>query len=214
MLVVGQTHGIGPHFPQQSHVFIVLLLRQRVAYALPILMARRAAQTVRTTVENKAFFSVKSNCTAAESSFYAIAAFQLRLNGIEVWVGDAIPQVNILQAEHTLRMAVRHSGILYFSVQRKAHILLKAFHPCFYKHLGAPQVPGEDRRHLHARTTVIPQCEMSRRDHQQVYIAVDAAVKGKIGLLRIHLPVFAVVCTHRQKILAFFQYWGNVYTEC
>ena len=95
MLVVGQTHGIGPHFPQQSHVFIVLLLRQRVAYALPILMARRAAQTVRTTVENKAFFSVKSNCTAAESSFYAIAAFQLRLNGIEVWVGDAIPQVNI-----------------------------------------------------------------------------------------------------------------------
>ena len=82
MLVVRQSDGVGAHFQQQCHIFVMFLFCQRTSKSLPILMAGSTAKPVGFTVEKEPFSRVESNAPATKTGLYGIPTIQLTFAGI------------------------------------------------------------------------------------------------------------------------------------
>ena len=66
MLVMRKPDGIGTHFTNQLHVFVMMLCRNRISDALPVLMPGHAAQRVWLPVQEKSLFRVHAECAHAK----------------------------------------------------------------------------------------------------------------------------------------------------
>ena len=107
----------------------MLFFGQCVAKTLAVLMPRRTAQTVGTTVQDKALLRVKGNRAAAEIGFHGIAAIERGLHFVQIRVIDAVPQVDVFELERTFRLAVRDRRGKRLFAQRELHALCGAGNP-------------------------------------------------------------------------------------
>ena len=67
MLVVCKAYAVGPHLKNQREILFMHLLRKRIAHSFTILMSGDTSERIASTIQKKAFFSIK--CEESESNF-------------------------------------------------------------------------------------------------------------------------------------------------
>ena len=201
VLVVGQAHGVRAHLAQQGHILVVLFFGQCVAKALAVLMSRCAAQAVGAVVQDKALLRVKGNRAAAEIGFHGIAAIERGLHFVQIRVIDAIPQVDVFELERAFRLAVCDRRGKRFFAQRELHALRGAGNQRLGVNFSGFQIGAQHRGDAQTGRAVVVQRKVRLGHNQQMHRAVDAAVEGEVGLLRVDRAVFAVVHGDGQGVL-------------
>ena len=213
VLVVGKTDGVGTHFQNQRHILFHHLFGDGNARALAVLMTGDAAQGILTPVQDKALLRVNLKLAAAEAGSLGFAVVQPRSHGVEIRVIKTVPQAGMLQREHGFSGAVLGGNARLLAIQCEGDALC-ADNERLNSHLTAAL--GEVRyngRYLDRHRAVFSKGKMSSGHNTQRYIAVNAAVEGEVGLLRVDGIVVAVVNRNNQLICAIVQSIGDVRTE-
>ena len=118
----------------------------------------------------------------------------------------------MVQCKNSRCGAVFHRGGDALPLQCKGNALC-AHHGGFHGDLGGLSGKvGDDGRYLQRRRAVSRQGKVLCRDDVQSYIAVNAAVEGKVRFLGVHGVVVAVVHADGQQIFL-FEMVGQVYPE-
>lgn len=100
---MGQTDGVDTHVLHEVEVGVVVFLREGGGHAGPFLMPRDTMEFHMFPVEEETFIGIDAE--RAETGFlddtvYLLpVAHQRGLNGVEVWIGGALPQVRTLDGE-------------------------------------------------------------------------------------------------------------------
>ena len=129
-------------------------------------------------------------------------------------VVHAVPQAGVFQRKHRLSGSAMHSGAGFLPVQRKAHGLC-AHDKRLHGHLAAMRGKvGNNRRDLDGNCAVCSKGKVNSGYNMQRNIAVNAAIEGEIGFLRVDGVVVAVVHIHAQQVAAVAQRIGNVHAKC
>ena len=214
VLVVGKADGVGAHLQNQRHIFFHHLAGDGNARALAVLMAGDTAQGIGTSVQNKALLRVNFKLAAAEAGGLGLAIVQPRSYGVEIRVIKTVPQAGVLQREHGSGGAVLDGGARLLAVKREVDAL-RAHDERLHSHLTAMRGKvGHNGRNLDGHRAVCGKGKVSSGHNMQRYIAVNAAVEGEIGFLRVNGVVVAVVHIHAQQVAAVAQRIGNVHAKC
>ena len=196
VLVVGKADGVGAHFEDQRHILFHHLFGNGYARTLAVLMAGNTAQRIFTPVQNKALLRVDFKLAATEAGSRGLTVVQPCSHSVKVRVVKAVPQVGVLEREHSLSGTVLYGGGRLLPVQRKGDAL-RPHNERFHSHFTAAGVQiGHDRRDLDGHSAVCGKDKMGGRHDMKRYIAVNAAVEGEVGLLRVDGIVVAVVNIH------------------
>ena len=213
VLVVGKTDGVGAHFQNQRHILFHHLFGNGYARTLAVLMAGNAAQGIGAAIQDKALLRVDFKLAATEAGGRGLTVVQPCSHSVKVRVVKAVPQVGVLEREHSLSSTVLYGGGRLLPVQRKGDAL-RPHNERFHSHFTAAGVQiGHDRRYLNGHSAVFGQCKVRGGHNMQRYIAVNAAVEGEVGLLRVDGIVVAVVNGNHQLICAVVQGIGDVHAE-
>ena len=213
MLVVGKADGVGAHFKDQRHILFHHLFGDGHTRALAVLMAGNTAQGIGAAVQNEALLRVNLKLAAAEAGSLGFAVVQPRSYGVEIWVIKTVPQAGMLQREHGSGVAVLDGNARLLAIQCEVDAL-RTDNERLNSHLTA--VLGEvsyNGRYLDGYGTVFRKGKVCSGHNMQRYIAVNAAVEGEIGLLRVDGVVVAVVNRNHQLICTIVQGIGDVHTE-
>ena len=213
VLVVGKTDGVGAHFQNQRHILFHHLFGNGYARTLAVLMAGNTAQRIFTPVQNKALLRVDLKPAAAEAGSRGLAVVQPRSHGVEIRIVKAVPQVGVLQGEHGLGSAVLDGGARLLAVKREVDALRadnERLNSNLTAALGKVSYNG---RYLDGHSAVFGKGKVCSGHNMQRYIAVNAAVEGEVGLLRVDGIVVAVVNGNHQLICAVVQGIGDVHAE-
>ncbi len=221
VLVVGQAHCVGADLFDDLNVLKVLLGRKRVANALAVLVARHAAQRVGAPIQEEALVGVDVERANAKAGGHlvdhgAVLTEKLQLGRVEVRVVHAVPAVDVGKRQgHVGALPCRDLGAGSVD-QAHAHagrVGCGALDPGLDLDLGVLLAVCNVRGDLETGGTVVVKRKVRRRDDQQLDIAVDAAVEGEVGLLRVDAIVLGVVDGHAQGVGARDQRVGDVHAE-
>ena len=213
VLVVGKADGVGAHFKDQRHVLLHHLFGNGYARTLAVLMAGNTTQGILTPVQNKALLRVNFKLAAAEAGGLGLAIVQPCSHGVEIRVIKTVPQAGMLQREHGSGGAVLDGNARLLAIQREVDALC-ADNERLNRHLAAALGKVRyNRRYFDRYRAVFGKGKVSSGHNMQRYIAVNAAVEGEVGLLRVDGVVVAVVNRNNQLICAIVQGIGDVHTE-
>ena len=214
VLVVGKADGVGAHFQNQRHILFHHLFGDGNARALAVLMAGNTAQGIGTSVQDKSLLRVNFKLAAAEAGGLGLAIVQPRSYGVEIRVIKTVPQAGVLQREHGSGGAVLDGGARLLAVKREVDAL-RAHDERLHSHLTAAFVKvSHSRRDLDGHSAVCGKGKVSSRYNMQRNIAVNAAIEGEVGFLRVNGVVVAVVYIYAQQVAAVAQRIGNVHAKC
>ena len=214
VLVVGKADGVGAHLQNQRHIFFHHLAGDGNARALAVLMAGDTAQGIGVAVQNEALLRVNLKLAAAEAGGLGLAIVQPRSYGVEIRVIKTVPQAGVLQREHGSGGAVLDGGARLLAVKREVDAL-RAHDERLHSHLTAALVKvSHSRRDLDGHSAVCGKGKVSSRYNMQRNIAVNAAIEGEVGFLRVNGVVVAVVYIYAQQVAAVAQRIGNVHAKC
>ena len=119
----------------------------------------------------------------------------------------------MLQREHGSGGAVLDGGARLLAVKREVDAL-RAHDERLHSHLTAMRGKvGHNGRNLDGHRAVCGKGKVSSRYNMQRNIAVNAAIEGKVRLLRVDRVIVAVVHRDGQYIVAGAQGVGNVHAE-
>ena len=213
VLVVGKTDGVGAHFQNQRHILFHHLFGNGYARALAVLMAGDAAQGIGAAIQDKALLRVDLKPAAAEADRLGLTVVEPCGDGVEIRVVKAVPQVGVLEREHSLGSAVLDGSARLLAIQCKGDAF-GTHRSGLHRHFTAAGVQiGHNRRDLDGHSAVCGKDKMGGRHDMKRYIAVNAAVEGEVGLLRVDGIVVAVVNGNHQLICAVVQGIGDVHAE-
>ena len=206
VLIVCQTDGGAAHLADQLHILLVMGGKQRVADAQTILMTADTAQGVLLTVEDEAVFGIDFVAAAAEAGGHIVDHFaivqKLCLDGIQVWILAAVPQMGILDAEDNLFgggfPGAQH---LAFPVHQGVTDQLPFPGICEeHFHLGFGIPAFHDGGNPDTGSAVVAQIEVGLGDGNDIDIAVQTTVEGEVCHLRIDFVVGGVINGDHQQI--------------
>ena len=196
VLVVRQAHRVGTHVADDLHILLMLGRGEGIAKPCAVLMARRSDQTDGFTVEPKAAVGAELDFAAAEPHGHGVPTRQGHRRMVQIGVSHAVPQVNRVQREHGYRLAALHGSSLFTdTLHGEQHLgaVGCVFAECLDGDFGADEVICNFGCHAQGGRTVVVQRKMAVGHNQHIYIAVDTAVKCKVGFLRVNRAVGAVV---------------------
>ena len=142
LLVVGKTHGGCTHFADGLEVRVLVGVGERPALITLLLVAVDTVDGVRQAVEQKAFLLVDGH--GAESQRLAdfvddgASAHELHIDRVHVWVGDAVPEVWMAQANRRPERRRRHT----FRFQGRDRVLPGVEERGLYRHWQVPATTG------------------------------------------------------------------------
>ena len=120
----------------------------------------------------------------------------------------------MLQREHGSGGAVLDGGARLLAVKREVDAL-RAHDERLHSHLTAMRGKvGHNGRNLDGHRAVCGKGKVSSRYNMQRNIAVNAAIEGEVGFLRVHGVIVAVVYIYAQQVAAVAQRIGNVHAKC
>ena len=120
----------------------------------------------------------------------------------------------MLQREHGSGGAVLDGNARLLAVQCEGDAL-RADNERLNSHLTAALGKvSHNGRYLDGHSAVFGKGKVRSGHNMQRYIAVNAAVEGEIGLLRVDGIIVAVVHIHAQQVAAVAQRIGNVHAKC
>ena len=213
VLVVGKADGVGAHFEDQRHILVHHLFGDGYARTLAVLMAGNTAQGIGAPVQDKALLRVNLKLAAAEAGGLGLAIDQPHSHGVEIRVIKAVPQAGVFEREHSLGSAVLDSSARLLAIQREGDALC-ADSERLNSHLAAALGKIRyNRRDPDRHRAVFSKGKVCSGHNMQRYIAVNAAVEGEVGLLRVDGIIVAVVNGNHQLICAIVQGIGDVHTE-
>ena len=214
VLVVGKADGVGAHFKDQRHILLHHLFGDGHTRALAVLMAGNTTQGIGAPVQDKALLRVDFKLAAAEAGGLGLAIVQPRSHGVEIRVIKTVPQVGMLQREHGSGGAVLDGNARLLAIQCEGDTF-GTHHSGLHRHFTAAGVEVRDnRRDPDRHRAVFSKGKVGSGHNMQRYIAVNAAVEGEIGLLRVDGIIVAVVHIHAQQVAAVAQRIGNVHAKC
>ena len=214
VLVVGKADGVGAYFKDQRHILLHHLFGDGHTRALAVLMAGNTTQGIGAPVQDKALLRVNFKLAAAEAGGLGLAIDQPRSHGVEIRVIKTVPQAGMLQREHGSGGAVLDGNARLLAIQCEGDTF-GTHHSGLHRHFTAAGVEVRDnRRDLDGHRAVFSKGKMSSGHNMQRYIAVNAAVEGEIGFLRVDGVVVAVVHSYAQQVAAVAQRIGNVHAKC
>ena len=206
VLVVCQTDGVCTQLPDQRHILVVHLVGDGIAQTLAVLMAGNAVKRIRLAVEEKALFCIHREAAQPHLGGHFVhrlaVLHQTNHAGVQVGVLHAVPQVGSIQMEGSL-CAFTPGNRVALGIQQFHHNSALAFHQRFHLNVGAALFQGGGD--LYPGVSKVTQCNVVFVHHQQAYIAVDAAVEGKVCFLGINAVVDAVVYLHRELVFCLQQ---------
>ena len=213
VLVMGQPDGVGTQLPDEGHILIVHLAGDGVAHTLAVLMAGDAVERVRASIEEEAFLGVYPEAPDAHAGGNGVHHFPALLEfhhaGVEVGVLHAVPEVGSVQVELSVcALSPGHdaSGCVLQLDGDSALTFDDGLDP------DVSLAVLEDGGDLDAGVAEVAQSDMVLADHHQADVAVDAAVKGEVGLLGVDVVVDAVVHLDGELVV-FCQQVGDMDTE-
>ena len=214
MLVVGKADGVGAHLKDQRHILLHHLFGDGHTRALAVLMAGNTTQGIGAPVQDKALLRVNFKLAAAEAGGLGLAVVQPRSHGVEIRVVKTVPQAGMLQREHGSGVAVLDGNAHLLAIQCEGDTF-GTHHSGLHRHFTAAGVEVCDNRcDLDGHSAVFGKGKVRSGHNMQRHIAVNAAVEGEIGLLRVDGVVVAVVHIHAQQVTAVAQRIGNVHAKC
>ena len=214
VLVVGKADGVGTHFKDQRHILLHHLFGDGHTRALAVLMTGNTTQGIGAPVQDKALLRVNFKLAAAEAGSLGLAVVQPRSHGVEIRVVKTVPQTGMLQREHSLGGAVLGGNARLLAIQREVDAF-GTHHSGLHRHFTAAGVEVcDNRRDLDGHSAVFGKGKVRSGHNMQRHIAVNAAVEGEVGLLRVDGVVVAVVHIHAQQVTAVAQRIGNVHAKC
>ena len=177
---------------------------QRIAESCAILMPRRAHKADISAVEPEACIRLERDFATAEVYRHGITVGQRSGDAVQIRVRHAVPQMHIFNIKYGHSLAVLHGGGLFpDTLDGKQHlgavggVLTGGFH----RDGGTVQIVRHLRCHAQGGRTVVIQRKVTVRYNKDMYIAVDAAIEGKVRFLRVDRAVGAVVHGHSQRVL-------------
>ena len=209
VLVVRKAHGRRAQLADEVDVAAVVLFVQRVANALPVLVAGNAAQRVFLPVEQEAAVRVDCKRAAAEAGADAVEhglpVEQLHPGGVQVRVLAPVPAARPLDRQRAgglLRARLRRGNGLPRRVEQGVAQRLAG--PCVrepHAHLHLRVVSRERGRDGDAGAAAVIQVEVRSRHADEPGLAVQPAIEREVGHLRVDALVRAVVHVHRQHVV-------------
>ena len=213
VLVVGKADGVGAHFQNQRHILFHHLFGNGYARTLAVLMAGNTAQRIFTPVQNKALLRVDFKLAATEAGGRGLTVVQPCSHSVKVRVVKAVPQVGVLEREHSLGSAVLDGSARLLAIQCEGDVF-STHRSGLHRHFTAAGVQiGHNRRDPDRHRAVFSKGKVCSGHNMKRYIAVNAAVEGEVGLLRVDGIVVAVVNGNHQLICAVVQGIGDVHAE-
>ena len=120
----------------------------------------------------------------------------------------------MLQREHGSGGAVLDGNARLLAIQCEGDTF-GTHHSGLHRHFTAAGIEVcDNRRDLDGHSAVFGKGKVRSGHNMQRHIAVNAAVEGEVGLLRVDGVVVAVVHIHAQQVAAVAQRIGNVHAKC
>ena len=208
MLVVGKTHRIGADLADQLDILLVHGRRERVADALPVLVAGDAVQRVAPAIQEEALLRIEGEAPHAEACAHlvehrAILGQELCLSCIEVGVLESIPAVRAFEHERHIRAGARGHTCSVRIEDADLRLAASGVRtrdpgPHLDRHIPVPVM--HLRHHMDARRASISKLEMRLRYHDQLHVAIDSSVEREVCLLRIHAIIDGIVDCHLELV--------------
>ena len=192
---------------------------ERVAYAWSVLMPRNTAQRARLTVEDKSLLRVYGKAAAAEPyrNFVCFLSVlqKLRCKRVKIRVLSAVPQMRVFDFYNRLSVGridalFAHGLFIRVRHDKTNGAVLRICDPRGY--IDSCGQAGYLRGYHNSRRAVKLKVKVAFIDSDNRYVAVNSAVKRKVGNLRIHRVVRAVIGVNREYV--FIRNFRNPYTEC
>ena len=200
---------VGADLADEGHVLAVLLLREGIAEGLAVLVAAHAAQRIAAAVEEEAALGVVGEAAHAKARgdlvHHGAGDDELAAGGVEVRVVEAVPAVRVREVDGDVGAGRRaHRGARGVGEGHADHGggCVGPVHPGLDANPRVLLAIGDLGRDGDPGTAVVVEREVRGVGHEELHVAVDAAVEGEVGLLGVDAVVLGVVDGDPERVRA------------